>query len=134
MRLLLQEHWQKNLIIDINAVSGTGPGGRVIKADIQSFKTKNIENKQLIPNNIITSTEALVYEPLSQIRKTIAKNMIYSKQNAAHMTVFEELEISDLIWLREKYKKAFLERNVKLTYLPFILKATVKRTYGVSSA
>lgn len=115
----------KELNVDINAVSGTGPGGRVIKADIQSFKTKNNDNQQLAFNNITTSTEALVYEPLSQIRKTIAKNMIFSKLNAAHMTVFEELEISDLIWLREKYKKAFLERNVKLTYLPFILKATV---------
>ena len=51
--------------------------------------------------------------------------MINSKHNAAHMTVFEEVEISDLIWLREKYKKAYSEKNVKLSFLPFILKATV---------
>jgi pyruvate dehydrogenase E2 component (dihydrolipoamide acetyltransferase) len=50
--------------------------------------------------------------------------MIASKQNAAHMTVFEEIEISDLIWIREKYKKVYAEKNVKLTFLPFIIKAT----------
>jgi pyruvate dehydrogenase E2 component (dihydrolipoamide acetyltransferase) len=115
----------KELNVDINAVTGTGPGGRVIKADIQSFQSKNNEPQSPAFNIPETATEALVYEPLTQIRKTIAKNMISSKLNAAHMTVFEELEISDLIWLREKYKKGFSDRNVKLTYLPFIIKATV---------
>ena len=78
-------------------------------------------------NNLpgITGGE-ITYEPLSQIRKTIARNMINSKQKAAHMSVFEEVEISDLIWIREKYKKIYAEKNVKLTFLPFIVKATVE--------
>ena len=115
----------KELNIDINKVNGTGPGGRVTKTDIESFhKEKNIPEI----NHTISSadnSELLTYEPLSQIRKTIAKNMINSKHNAAHMTVFDEMEISELIWLREKYKKNYADKNVKLTFLPFILKATV---------
>ena len=109
----------KELNIDINKVNGTGPGGRVTKMDIQNFHLNNYSIEKSV------SDESLTYEPLSQIRKTIAKNMINSKHNAAHMSVFEEVEISDLIWIREKYKKVYAEKNVKLTFLPFILKATV---------
>jgi pyruvate dehydrogenase E2 component (dihydrolipoamide acetyltransferase) len=115
----------KELNIDINLVTGTGPGGRVTKADIQNFKPKNLKVDSLksYPSDIPVDT--VTYEPLSQIRKTIAKNMINSKHNAAHMTVFEEVEISELIRIREKYKAKFSEKNVKLTFLPFIIKATV---------
>jgi len=115
----------KELGVDINRITGTGPRGRTTKADIQNFHLKNIPS---VKPDLLTQTahdEAFAYEPLTQIRKTIAKNMINSKLNAAHMTVIEEVEISDLIWIREKYKKAYADRNVKLTYLSFILKATV---------
>jgi pyruvate dehydrogenase E2 component (dihydrolipoamide acetyltransferase) len=115
----------KELSIDINKVTGSGPGGRVTKTDIQNFHIKNPSEEKHIPVIPSAPGELITYEPLSQIRKTIAKNMINSKHNAAHMTVFEELEISDLIWVREKYKKIYAEKNVKLTFLPFILKATV---------
>jgi len=115
----------KELGIDINKVTGTGPRGRATKTDIQNFHLKNIPYDKPVFQTQTTQVEAFTYEPLSQIRKTIAKNMINSKLNAAHMTVFEEVEISDLVWIREKYKKAYAERNVKLTYLSFILKATV---------
>jgi len=73
---------------------------------------------------MVASGEQLVeYEPLTQIRKTIARNMIQSKQNAAHMSVFDEVEVSELVRIRAKYKDAFAEKGVKLSYLPFILKA-----------
>ncbi len=51
--------------------------------------------------------------------------MIHSKHNAAHMSVFEEVEISDLINIREKYKQQYAEKGLRLTYLPFIIKAVV---------
>jgi len=115
----------KELNLDINKVTGTGPGGRVTKDDVQNFHLQTVPEEKPGIQAPVTPDEAVTYEPLSQIRKTIAKNMINSKLSAAHMTVFEEVEISDLIWLREKYKKVFSDKNVKLTYLPFILKATV---------
>ena len=115
----------KELHLDINKISGTGPGGRVTKSDIQNFQLQNVPAETPVIQPPAAEGEEITYEPLSQIRKTIAKNMINSKLSAAHMTVHEEVEISDLIWLREKYKKVFSDKNVKLTYLPFILKATV---------
>jgi len=115
----------KDLNIDINKVSGTGPAGRVTKTDIQSFQ---LSGKTQVRHESYTPTspiESAVYEPLTQIRKAIARNMINSKQNAAHMSIFEEVEISDLMGIREKYKKSYSDKNARLTYLPFIVKATV---------
>lgn len=117
----------KELGIDINRVVGTGPGGRVTKTDIQTHQAKNQEKHAPMPMSFSQGVigEAITYEPLSQIRKAIARNMINSKHNAAHMTVFEEVEISDLIKIRDKYKKVYSEKNLSLSYLPFIIKATV---------
>lgn len=114
----------KELGIDINKVLGTGPAGRVTKDDIGKYSKEAAQSETLKTFSATATGEPLVYEPLTQIRKTIAKNMIASKLNAAHMTVFEEVEISDLIWIREKYKKVYAEKGVKLTFLSFILKAT----------
>lgn len=115
--------------IDINKVTGTGPGGRVVKEDIIKFgqvKSGNVTTSSdpVQKNDIAHGGEKVEIEPLSQIRKTIAKNMINSKHNAAHMTVFEEVEISELERIRLKYKETFIKDGVKLTYLAFVVKAT----------
>ena len=115
----------KDLGIDINEVSGTGPAGRVMKSDIQGYydKRQNLisADKISIPEQNEAEIEVI---QLSQIRKAIARNMIHSKHQAAHMTVFDEVEISGLVHIRNKYKIRYAEENIKLSYLPFILKAT----------
>lgn len=112
----------KEMGIDINEVKGSGPSGRVTKTDIENHKpAKKTPSLRFSADE----TDEVTYEPLTQIRKTIAKNMVNSKQKAAHMSVFEEVEISDLIKVREKYKQKYAERGVKLTYLSFIVKAVV---------
>lgn len=111
----------KEMGIDINLVKGTGPGGRITKEDINGFASnvKSGSSTQVFATGNLTEVE-----PLSQIRKTIARNMIQSKHNAAHMTVFEEAEISELVTLRARHKERYSSEGVKLTYLAFIIKAT----------
>lgn len=123
--------------IDINEVPGSGPSGRVKKADIQEFKERAgqeiprpmvaqpVANAHAAPNHVssFSSEDEATYLPLTQIRKTIAKNMLHSKLNAAHMSVFEEVELSLLMQVRANYKEWFANKGVKLTYLPFIVKA-----------
>jgi pyruvate dehydrogenase E2 component (dihydrolipoamide acetyltransferase) len=112
----------KDFGIDINLITGTGPANRITKADIQ--KTHDNRYKKHLDLKEDPQQDKLVeYETLSQIRKTIAKNMIKSKQNAAHMSAFEEAEVSGLINIRNKYKEQFAEEDLSLSYLPFILKA-----------
>jgi len=110
--------------IDIQQIQGTGQGGRVTREDIEQYATtKSPVEKHLIAR--VWEPEDVTYEPLTQLRKTIARNMLNSKHNAAHVTVVEEVEISELMTIREKYKPKYAERNARLTYLPFIVKATV---------
>ncbi|MCD4665712.1 MAG: 2-oxo acid dehydrogenase subunit E2 [Bacteroidales bacterium] len=113
----------KDLGIDINKIKGTGPAGRVIKDDILKYaKTGRITGQKI--SKATSSEDSLVeIEPLTQIRKIIAKNMIQSKHNAAHMTVFEEVEISELDRIRKKFKEKYANEGIKLTYLAFIIKA-----------
>ena len=115
----------KELDIDINLVNGTGQGGRVTKEDIEQYVAKQSPVEKAFFAQVYEQ-EDVTYEPLTQIRKTIARNMINSKHNAAHVTVLEEIEVSELIAIREKYKQPFAERGAKLTYLPFIVKAAVQ--------
>lgn len=117
----------KDLGVDINNVRGTGPGGRVMKEDIKKYHDGTSQGR-LQPKETVPAAQQesrVEIQPLSQIRKTIAKNMMRSKQNAAHMTLFEEVEVTELIRVRDKFKDKFSERGTKLTYLPFILKALV---------
>jgi len=118
----------RDMKVDINKIIGSGPSGRVTKEDIENFKPSKIQKevvRNVEPLYQTLSPDTVTYEPLSQIRKTIAKNMLHSKQNTAHMTLFEEVEITELISIRERFKNDFLEKNTKLTFLPFIVKATV---------
>ncbi len=110
----------KDLGIEINQVKGSGPTGRVMKSDIKSFHTAQPSIGRL--SEPVDDHQVNII-PLTQIRKTIARKMAVSKQTAAHMTIMEEVEVSELIKLRRDQKTAFEDQGLKLTYLPFILKA-----------
>jgi len=64
--------------------------------------------------------------PMSPIRKKTAEHMVLSKRISAHVTTVFEIDMTRVDHLREKYRPQYEERSgVKLTYMPFILKATV---------
>jgi len=109
----------KELGLDINSITGTGPAGRVTIRDVEKQKHKPATGSHApLQKNLTDEVEIM---PLSQIRKTIAKNMLRSKQNAAHMSVMDEIEVSRLV----EYRTALNARleGIKLSYLPFIIKA-----------
>jgi len=113
----------KELGIDIRDVPGSDPSGRVKKEDILNFSYQ----PEPAPARVETPVAGdVTYLPLTQIRKTIARNMMHSKHNAAHMSVFEEVEITGLMQVIARYKQSFADREVKLTYLPFIVKAVAQ--------
>jgi len=113
----------RDLNIDIAAVTGTGPAGRVTKEDIRLHQSGF--PKPDGPKEVIHPPETEIL-PLTQMRKAIARNMALSKQTAAHMTVFEEAEVGSLIAIRERFKAGYEKKGIKLTYLPFIIQATAK--------
>lgn len=117
----------KNLGIDINKVTGSGPSGRVKKSDIREFKATTEHGFLSTPDVKINDTKGdETYVPLTQIRKAIAKNMLQSIHNTAQMSVFEEVDIYELMQVRSRYKQRFANRGVNLTYLSFIVKAVAQ--------
>jgi pyruvate dehydrogenase E2 component (dihydrolipoamide acetyltransferase) len=116
----------REMNIDINLVTGTGPAGRVMKSDIQNFHAPaTARSAAKTPAAQTASGELIEIRPMTQIRKSIARNMLRSKQSTAHMTLFEEPEVSRLVEARARYKEEYKKEDLSLTYLPFIIKAVV---------
>ena len=63
--------------------------------------------------------------PLRGIRRKIAERMVMSKHTAAHVTHVDEVDMTEIVQLREKTKENAEKRGTKLTYLPFIIKALI---------
>lgn len=127
----------KDLGVDIQEIEGTGPGGRVMKEDIEKFAhgkveqegnvEGKVEGKDLVlqtPESKVTEEIDEKREALSRIRMTIMDRMDESKNKLVHTTILEEIDVSELVEFREKMKTKVGE-EVKLTYLPFIMKAIV---------
>ncbi|MBI5060656.1 2-oxo acid dehydrogenase subunit E2 [candidate division KSB1 bacterium] len=120
----------RELGLDITQIRGTGPGGRIMKEDIQ--RAHELRGKPPVapaytaPKILSTPVkpgERTSVEELSQLRKTVAARMAQSKYTAPHATAFEEVEVSRLVALRNEKKDQFAAQGVKLSYMPFIVKA-----------
>jgi pyruvate dehydrogenase E2 component (dihydrolipoamide acetyltransferase) len=111
----------KQMRIDLASVKGTGPGGRITKEDVETAATKTGEQ---------TSAEADAYGlvekiPLRGIRRTVAKRMAEASKRVAEVTIWEDADITELEQVRAKERKVAEEKGVKLTYLPFLIKAVI---------
>jgi len=66
-------------------------------------------------------------EPMSMMRRRIAERMVESRRISAHVTSFMEVDFTETARLRDELKGEYLKRdNVKLTFLPFIIKAVIE--------
>jgi len=119
----------KDLGVDITQVTGTGENGRVMKKDIHEVgkQTKQVHQEKQIEKSFIQmptfDKERTTREKISKLRKTIAENMVLSKSTIPHTTVMDEIIVSDLVDLRRSQKQLATQKEVKLTYMPFIIKA-----------
>jgi pyruvate dehydrogenase E2 component (dihydrolipoamide acetyltransferase) len=124
--------------IDINTLRGSGPGGRVMKEDVlaaaQGSSTIGVAaspppvNMPKTPHVPLPAggqqgSGLVEIENLSQIRKAIASRMALSKYTAPHSTQLEEVEVSALVNYREMKNKELTKEGVKLSFLPFVIKA-----------
>ena len=121
--------------IDIAAVAGTGRGGVVSKPDVLAApRGASVARAQTpAPNapvrggNGAAPGERETREKMSTRRKRIAENLLQSQHATAHLTTFNEVDMSALNALREKYKeKIEKEHGVKLTFMPFFVRAVVQ--------
>jgi len=104
----------RELDVDIHAVRGTGPGGRVAKEDVRAQAATD--------GAVADGTLEVV--PVRGLRRRIAEKMAISKRTAAHFTFVEQADATELIAIKERMARAAPE-GVKVTFLPFVLKAAV---------
>ncbi|MBP6742724.1 MAG: 2-oxo acid dehydrogenase subunit E2 [Deltaproteobacteria bacterium] len=128
----------RNLGIDLCTVGGTGPNGRITKEDVRAVVERKSAPAPVAAAPAPTPVAAALPPPpafvantgderisFRGIRKKIADNMLRSKQSAAHFTYVEECDVTELVALRARAKKRASERGIKLSFLPFIIKAVV---------
>ncbi len=121
--------------IDLAAVSGTGPQGRVTKADVEAIiargsgavATGTVEPALSHQRVNVVAQSADQRVPLKGLRKRIAEKMVRSKRSAPHFTFVEEMDATELSRLRARLneKLAAAGETTKLSFLPFICKAVV---------
>jgi len=119
----------RDMGVDISTVKGSGPNGRVTAEDVKAVtgqsaqfaKAAREEVRQLPEPRVAQQGDERV--PLRGLRKKIAENMALSKRTAAHFTYVEEVDVTELVAYRDRAGARAEERGVKLTYLPFIVKA-----------
>jgi pyruvate dehydrogenase E2 component (dihydrolipoamide acetyltransferase) len=118
----------RQLGVEIGRVPATGKHGRVTTDDVKNFKpAKNGSAPQQAQHAPIAIAKGGDEEriPLRGIRKKISESMSRSVHTAAHFTYVEEIDMTELVTVRDRAKSRAAERGVKLNYLPFIVKACV---------
>ncbi len=111
--------------VDLSKVKGTGPEGRITEEDVKGHKEAPRERPRIVPKFDIYGY--IERRPVRGVRRAVAKKMIESQTKAAHVTAMDEADVTELVALRERKKTILLEtKQVRLTYMPFIIKAIVE--------
>lgn len=134
--------------IELSAVQGSGRGGRITRKDLLSIisgenqsapapesaekqqESREKETSEKTVESVSTpqkTDKGRTQEiPVSGVRKAIAQNMVHSKKSAPHAWMMVEVDVTNLVKLRDKIKDGFAaQEGYKLTYLPFFMKAVV---------
>ena len=113
----------RDMSVDLRKVPPSGPQGRVTRTDVESF-TRAPAPAPLAPVHIAHGP-AEERVPFAGMRRKIAQKMAQSVHTAAHFTFVEECDVTALKTLRARLKAPAEAAGVKLSFLPFIVKATV---------
>lgn len=116
----------RQLGVEIGRVPATGKHGRVTTGDVRAFVDQP-QGTALVKHAPISIGGGGDEEriPLRGMRKRIAESMSRSVHTAAHFTYVEEVDMTELVAVRDRAKSRAQDRGVKLNYLPFIIKAVV---------
>ena len=127
----------RELGVDITLVTPTGVDGRVTKADIEQYKAGSEEKTKppfssgeativstpRTPAEMLQAAEGEERQPIRGLRKRIYQNMTRSVYTAPQCTGMDEADVGRLVEVRTRLIPFAEEKGIKLTYLPFVIKA-----------
>lgn len=131
-------HLARRFKIDLNQVQGSGPGGRILLDDLTPWlkpsaangdgnnKGKQHSNGKAPEALGLDLGQAGVEFPLAGVRKIIAERMVASKQAIPHYSYVDECNLTELVRVRGQLKETFAQVDLKLTFLPFMIRAVVQ--------
>ena len=113
--------------IDINKINPSGKNGRITKEDaLNSLSGQSTENTSLSKPKPTNSNQTTERVTMSRLRKTIAKRLKDAQNTAAILTTFNEVDMTELIKVRNEYKEFFEKKHgVKLGFMSFFVKACI---------
>ena len=137
--------------VDLTQVNATGKHGHVRLDDVNNFlengstvqatetastptvektqtaktETKASAPKVQTPSAPVVTKGSVTREKMTPTRRAISNAMLNSKSKAPHVTLFDEVEVSELMSHRNKFKTIAASQDVKLTFLPYVVKALV---------
>ena len=131
VRRLLEEH-----DLDATMVSGTGKDGRITKGDVMAF-LKQDDSSNVTPGDpapeLHDSSAPMALErseqrvPMTRLRARIAERLVEAQHTAAMLTTFNEVDLTEVMALRKKYRDQFEARHdVRLGFMSFFAKAAVE--------
>lgn len=116
-------------------VTGTGPGGRILKENVQdALDNKKDQKPDTAPQKEDAKPAASVSSsyreekvvPMSPLRKSIARSLVEAQQQGALLTTFNEIDMSGVMSLRSRFKEDFIKKHgVKLGFMSFFIKACI---------
>lgn len=109
--------------IDLRAITGSGPAGRIIHKDIDKFAENNT---QMNSKNNRVASDHIEDIPVVGMRRKIAEKMSLSKRQIPHITIVEEIEMTALTELRASLNIKHEGERSKLTIIPFLMQAIIE--------
>lgn len=112
----------RELGVDLSAIQGSGPGGRVVHDDLGQFTERRSSNTA---DRNAANTSVNVVKMVG-LRRMIAEKMALAKSRIPHITIVEEIDVQNLEELRAELNNKHADGKGKLTMLPFVIKAIVE--------
>jgi len=107
--------------IDIEKVNGSGKGGRILKSDLINMMGKNPKPSE---RKIKYGHEERI--KMTRLRQTIAKRLKQAQENAALLTTFNEVDMTNILEMRKENQEDFQNRyGIKLGFMSFFVKSCV---------
>ncbi|MAF36822.1 branched-chain alpha-keto acid dehydrogenase subunit E2 [archaeon] len=114
------------LKVDLATIQGSGPNNRILERDLTTTKKEpTTESSGVSIKRKYDSYGYLERIPLKGIRKKISESMMTSLSSTAQLTTMDDIDCTKLWKLRLREKKRLASKKIKLTFMPFIIKAVI---------